>query len=321
MSKLQNRLFWCVLTMLFVFMVLPMNARAAGVIDTDRDVTFSVTYENGGVVIDNAKFDIYKVADVNAYGQTTLVSAFAGYPIETEGLDADGWNDLALTLKGYAQKDSLEPEVTCTTDAKGKWSVTLKPGLYLVVGTRRTVGENTYSAAPFMAFLPGLNETENTWNYAVEALPKSTGESNPADDPDDKRITRKVLKVWEDEGNKDQRPQKVVVQLMCDGKEYDTVTLDASNNWRWAWDNLEYDHDWLVVEEETEKYTTVIAQNGITFTVTNTYETDSAGKPSSSTSGTKLPQTGLLWWPVVFLSALGLILILWGIISRRSRRG
>lgn len=55
------------------------------------------------------------------------------------------------------------------------------------------------------------------------------------------------------------------------------MTLNAANNWRYTWEKLPaYNKDgskivWSVVEKEPEGYTVLIARDGVTFTVTNTY--------------------------------------------------
>ena len=40
-----------------------------------------------------------------------------------------------------------------------------------------------------------------------------------------------VLKVWDDEGYEDQRPESLRVDLYANGKKIDSVTLDESNRW------------------------------------------------------------------------------------------
>lgn len=224
---------------------------------------------------------------------------------------------LATTLKGYVWADSLTPLVSGETAKDGTMTVTLKPGLYLVTGSRRTVGEYTYSASPFLVFLPGSNTEQNTWDYTVTSYPKASGEKNPAHDSDDRLITRKVLKIWDDSGKKSSRPKEITVRLMCDGKVYDTVTLNADNNWRYAWDNLERGHDWLVTEKAVSGYTQAITQEGITFTVKNTVTSEKPADPSKP-AATTLPQTGLLWWPVLPLLTVGLLFLVIGLYRRKG---
>lgn len=303
-----------------MLVTITISAYAAGVIDTNRDVQFTVSYQSGGTVISGAKFDVYKVANVDAYAQMTLTERFADYPIEFDGLNQDGWDELATTLKGYVWTDSIIPDASGETDDSGKIQLTLNPGLYLVVGYRRSIGENTYSAAPFLVSLPDSNVEQNTWDYAVTACPKADAEKNPSDDPNDKLITRKVLKIWDDAGKTANRPKEIKVHLMCDGKTYDTVTLNAANNWRYAWDNLERSHDWLVTEDAVSGYTQAITEEGITFTVKNTVKPGTPSDPSKPTDPS-LPQTGQLWWPVLALMLSGLFCIVIGLVRRKGMKG
>ena len=196
------------------------------------------------------------------------------------------------------------------------------------------------------------------------AAPKHTQTENPPA-PSDNTVERRVLKVWKDDIQQC-RPKEVIIQLLKDGTVYDTVTLNAANNWRYTWDKLpKYNKDgskivWSVVEKELENYTVLITQDGVTFVVTNTYSPD---KPTDDTvtrtvlkvwddkgyesrrpksvqvtlyvSSTrqygftfvltntldkqKLPQTGVLWWPVPILAVAGLAFLIAGTLSRKKK--
>ena len=304
-------------------------ALAAGVIDPERDAQLTIVYEKGETKLSGAQIDLYRVAAVDAYARMTRTARFSGYPIALDGQDQSGWAALATTLKGYVWQDALEPDATGQTDETGTLRFALSAGLYLVIGSRRTIGDVTYAATPFLVFLPGENLEENTWDYAVTAYPKVEGEQNPADDPDDRLVTRKVLKIWDDAQKESGRPENITVHLLCDGEAYDTVTLSAENDWRYAWDNLERGHEWLVTEDAVTGYTQAVSQEGITFTVTNTAKPSTPTTPTTPTTQTtpttpgrpgrpSLPQTGQLWWPVLALAAAGLGCIVIGLVRRKG---
>lgn len=304
-----------VLTLLFLISLTTIHhAHAQGAIDIYQDVSFTISYQKEDQVIADAKFDFYKIADVDEYGHLTLCEDFADYPISMDNLDDNEWNSLAFTLKGYVQRDAIEPVVSERTDMDGQLTLSLKPGLYLIVGNRHTIGEYTYSASPYIVFLPESDQETNSWTYTVTSFPKSSADRNPLDDPTDRTITRKAIKIWEDNGNTENRPQYITVELLCDGKYYDSVKLSKANNWRWVWEDLYYDHDWQLVEEKCEGYTTLIDQEGITFVVTNTY-IDPVPEPVDPS----LPHTGQLWWPAMLMCVSGLLLILIGLILRKGR--
>lgn len=133
-------------------------------------------------------------------------------------------------------------------------------------------------------------------------------------------MVRRVLKVWNDNGDAASRPKEIVVQLLRDGEVYETVTLNESNNWRWAWVDLSGQYRWWVTEQVPDGYTVEISQEGITFVVTNTPEIPDTPDEPEKPDEPHLPQTGQLWWPVPTLAMAGLFLIAAGLLRRRGER-
>ena len=98
---------------------------------------------------------------------------------------------------------------------------------------------------------------------------------------------------------------------MQDGKSYETVTLNQENNWKYTWEDLEAGHEWKAVEQTVPSgYTMTSTQEGKTFIITNTYKKPGTTVPTGG--GSKLPQTGQLWWPVLVLLLAGIICIIVG---------
>ncbi len=318
MEKLSNkRIFAALLCTLMLAVIFQPQVFATGVIDTNRDVTLTVDYRYGDTALPEAKFDVYKLANISPYSEFTLTSDFSDYPISVDGLDASGWNTLATTLKGYVQADKLAPTASGTTDADGRLDFTVKPGLYLVVGGGIIQDEYSYTCAPFVVCLPGTDTENNVWNYDVTVRPKAQRDRS-YDPLDSSVITRKVLKVWEDHGYTDEIPNEIKITLYCDGQEKETVILNKANNWRYTWDNLERGHDWSVVEEAVEGYTVTITEEGQTFVVTNT-NIKSAVDPVPVNPDKPLPQTSVLWWPVPILLMGGIILLGIGLRGRGKK--
>lgn len=260
------------IALLMVGALFPINASAAGFIDTSADVSLNIDFRDGTTPIVGATFDIYRVADVDRYSVLTLCGKFAEYSVDY-GTDTESWDALAATLKGYVHRDAVSPVATAVTNDSGRVSFSegLKPGLYLVIGSPCTVDFTTYSAVPFMVFLPAKDPLTKDWTYSASVTAKWIKEVN-TDDPDDRLITRKVIKKWDDEGYESNQPESIEVQLLCDHVVYSTVTLDKSVNWRWKWDNLEAGHEWEIVEKDVpEGYYVSNSQDGITITVTNKY--------------------------------------------------
>ena len=232
----------------------------------------------------------------------------------------------------------------------------MKPGLYLVIGDRRVIGRYTYTPEPFFISFPSYG-ADNNWIYDQEAVPKSTSSYDPpgggGDNPGGGTVTRKALKVWKDTGAESLRPQEVSVQLLRNGTVYASAKLNEANNWSYEWNGLDRSDTWELVEETVPAgYTVSVTREGVTFVVTNTRGTPNTpggggdnppgepgvpmtpGTPSTPMSGrppeapspasdkpkrpTKLPQTGVLWWPVPLLAGGGLLLF--GIGWYRARR-
>lgn len=319
--KMNKRLISICLSLLLVFMLLPVSALAAGRIDLDQDVSLTITYQDHGTPLSGAVFNIYLVATVNAYGELETTEQFKIFNVDIPGKADDTWRALASTLEGYVLRDNIAATDSGKTDRNGQIAFPtggkrLTAGLYLVLGERHTQDGYRYDATPFMVMLPSLDKENNVWSYDVAVSPKFDRSKIPDSSGDD-TITRKVLKLWEDKGQEKDRPEEVIVQLLRDGKVFDTVTLNAANNWRYTWTALDNGYSWTVVEKETDNYTVEVTQEGITFVVKNTHNEDIPDEPTTPTKPT-LPQTGQLWWPVPVLIAAGLLFVVIGLLRRRG---
>lgn len=325
--KMNNKIIKAVLATMVILLALPLQALAAGRIDQNRDVSLTISYQDGKTPLVGAQFDLYLVATMDETGALTVTQTFEKYSIDLTGNDDAAWKAMASTLEGYVLRDSVTPTDSGKTDRNGKLSFPagsgkLAPGLYLILGSRHRQNGVIYDAQPTMALLPVLDKETDEWHYDVTISTKHESHLEPSN-PDDDTVTRKVLKIWDDEGNENRRPKEITVQLLRDGKVYDTVTLNEANNWRYTWTDLSSEYKWIVVEKELENYTVTVTQAGITFVVTNTYKENTPEKPTTPTtpstpSEPTLPQTGQLWWPVPILIAAGLLLVVIGLLRRRG---
>ncbi len=64
-----------------------------------------------------------------------------------------------------------------------------------------------------------------------------------------------VHKLWDDNGDPS-RPARVRVHLLRDGEVWETVELNAENQWTWSWDQLDERYAWSVEEEPLAGYET-----------------------------------------------------------------
>ena len=314
-----------------VLCLLTSVAQAAGSIDLTRKPTLTLTCRDGKTALSGAKFSIYRVADADETGELTVRSEFDEFDLDIRGKNDRRWREMAQTLESYVLRRELTPADSGKTDKTGMLTFptqgkTLAAGLYLVIGERHTQDGNDYDAEPFFVLLPTQDLENNEWVYDVSANVKF-GKTPVPDDGD--TVTRKVLKVWDDDGAEDSRPQEITVELLRNGKVYDTVKLSEKNNWRYTWLDLDADARWSVTEKTVSGYTVSITREGITFVVTNTKKPDrtdtpdtpvkpsNPSKPSSPAKPT-LPQTGAVWWHVEALALSGLVFLILGALDRKT---
>ena len=295
-----------------VLCLLTSVAQAAGSIDLTRKPTLTLTYRDGKTALSGAKFSIYRVADADETGELTVRSEFDEFDLDIRGKNDRRWREMAQTLESYVLRRELTPADSGKTDKTGML-------------TFPTQGK-TLAAGPFFVLLPTQDLENNEWVYDVSANVKFS--KTPVPDDGD-TVTRKVLKVWDDDGAENSCPQEITVELLRNGKVYDTVKLSEKNNWRYTWLDLDADARWSVTEKTVSGYTVSITREGITFVVTNTKKPDrtdtpdtpvkpsNPSKPSSPAKPT-LPQTGAVWWHVEALALSGLVFLILGALDRKT---
>lgn len=284
------------------------TALAAAEIETEQACSLTVYFGKEESGFPGVSFRLYRVAEVTEEASFTPTEAFAGYPVTFDGLDSSGWRALSQTLAAYAARDGVKPDGVAGTAKDGNASFAALPvGLYLVSGERYEEDGFLYTPEPFLICLPDRGEGEDHWNYDVAASCKFDSERAPGS-PD---VQRKVIKVWKDAGREQRRPQQIEVQLLKDGAVYDTVTLSEANGWQHVWEKLDADAQWQVAERSTpDGYVVSVSREQTTFTMTNTYQ--------EKDDTPRLPQTGMLWWPVPLLAGAGMLLFFAGWMRRRS---
>lgn len=361
MKTAHKRTSFVITVILLLTALFPVSAFAADKIAADQPGSLAIHFKWLDEAIHDAEFRIYKVAVLDEYAHMTLTDTFYPYRSSVNGLNSldniesqSEWAELAETLKSIVQRDQMIPFVIGKTDKDGHLLFSdLRPGLYLVVGSRTSVGNYIYTVNPFFAFLPGYDYENDAWtyDYDIQVEMKSSRRQIPSEND---TITRKVLKIWDDKGHEESRPKEIIVQLLRDNQIYDTVILNEKNNWRYSWTDLDPKYEWLVVEKEIPAdYTAIMTQIGITFVITNTRpeyppppdnpppDNPPPDNPPQNTSSLislpritlpritptdtspadtlyLLPQTGMLWWPVPLLLCAGFLFIITGVIRSRK---
>ena len=243
-------------------------------------------------------------------GELAITDAFSEYAVTFDTQDTGAWHTLAGTLEAYARRDGILPARQGSTDERGEVSFTdLAPGVYLVAGEPRTAGGYTYAPEPILVCLPYLDEN-GAARYSVSLSPKKDAVPSEEQEP----LSVLAVKVWNDGGREDDRPDKVTVELIQDGTVCRTAELTAANNWRCVWHDLAPGHTYHVTEREIpEGYTVRIRREGNSYIITNSRISGTPKTPYAP----KLPQTGMLQWPVSVLSAAGLLAVGAGILMKK----
>ena len=311
---------------LSVILCILMSVTAVVSVTAAEAGSITVLFRHEEKAVEGAAFEIYKAAEKTDAGYT-LTGAFSSYPVElNDELGSEELKAAASTLSAYAARDKVTPLMTGKTDENGTLRFgELEDGLYLLVGSPVLTGDTLLLPQPMLVSVPFEN-TDGTKDHDVVTEPKYDVRKTTYE-----TVTRRALKIWKDTGNESNRPKEITVQLLCDGNIYDEKVLSDENNWAYTWEGLDAEHNWQLTEKEVPNdYTVEITQEGITFTVTNTNDdppppppstTDVPENPSNpntpntpNTPGKpKLPQTGLLWWPVPVLAGTGAISLFLGI--------
>lgn len=280
MRKSSNRILSCVLCLICALALFPTWAFAAGPVDTEKSVTLAIDYRHDGSPVSDAHFDLYRVANIDAYAAFTPTDDFVNAKVDLGDRSEEAWRALAETLSAYVAGNGLASLDSGETNAAGALTFPnqasrLMPGLYLVVGQKLVQNGYTYTTEPFLICLPNLNPETDAWEYAVTAQPKHTRTENPPS-PQDETTSRKVTKVWEGDVSQD-RPEAIAIRLLKDGAVYDAVTLSEENDWSYSWENLpKYDENdsliaWSVMEDVPDGYTVRVEEDGAIFFVTNSH--------------------------------------------------
>lgn len=304
--------------------------------------------------IKNAQFSVYLIATGKSSSSYTLTDTFSKYGVSLEKLDRDSLSGIATALSAYVARDSISSSGQGRTDDNGVVTFSnLQEGLYLVVGEIVVDGSKTYTPQSIIVPVP-YSGAGGTPDYNVTVEPKCDiyDEGVKGD-----TVDRVVRKVWSNIGGI-VHPQYVIVQLLRNGEIFEEVTLDDSNNWTYTWKDLDAEYNWQVAEKTVpDGYTVSVDQDGITFTVKNTYgdpdrpsepESTDPNKPSNTTNPSDptnppnptnpsnptnptnpsnpdnttkpsplLPQTGQLWWPVPLFIGIGIIAFVLGIAVKK----
>ncbi len=288
----------------------------------DAEGSMTLICQKDDFKLEGLEWDLYHVGSRDG-DRFVLEGDFSEYPVIIDDFSESAMNASAKTLENFAILDKISPIANGFTDSDGVLVFDgLEEGLYLLSGHILHVDDTIYVPST-MLFEINRTDASLDWN----AYPKFVYRTMSSNE-----VQYTVKKVWlNEDGEPYDTTTSITVELYRDRELYDSVVLNAENNWTYQWLGLDQ-YEWRVREVEIpEGFTVAYESNetqylivntfhGITTTdivtttsTTSTTETTTTSTDTTlittATSGEKLPQTGQLWWPVIVLGLLGLILV------------
>ena len=175
----------------------------------------------------------------------------------------DGIRPKNVTIQLTKDKNPIGDKVTLNAD--NNWTYTFDD---LEEGPTYSVREDNANNDDYASNVDKPDATDAT----ITNTHTPTGHVTPPTDHNDKTIS--VKKIWNDKNDQDGiRPESVQVQLFANGDpQGDPITLNADNNWSYAWNNLNQGTNYTVKEVGTiDGYTSTDLTNGNQTTITNTH--------------------------------------------------
>ncbi len=283
---------------------------AANPIEVDRPCSLTVEYINSGKAFEGLDVCTYKIADVYEDGTYQLTKDFADYSVNIYGITSQAeWRSVASTLSSYIAADSIKPSYTAITNEKGCAVFTdIEAGMYLTLEIKSTADETVITFESFLTAVPSpMDEGEHL--YDVVARPKSSSYT-----PTRKEIEHKVVKQWKDNGNSSGRPANVEIDILRNGKVYDSVILSSENNWSYSWKYEDDGSKWQAVERNISgDYKATVEYDGSTMIVTNTCHKTPENPPQTGDISTTEPY-------IISMSISGILLMIMAILLKRREQ-
>ncbi len=189
---------------------------------------------------------IYTVSFTSNSDGIVIFDLLSGFIQEGQSIDGTYILTEAKAPEGYVKSDTV-------------WTVTVKEDdgqIRVVLNEKQNLFENIWDWV-----VGGVSSSGSDWIWANDVL---TVKNVKIID----ELT--VTKQWiASEGVA--HPESVDVILYQDGRAFETVTLNAENNWTHSWTGLTEAHVWTVDEKAVpEGYEKTVTNEGYHFTITNT---------------------------------------------------
>lgn len=338
----RKKLLYFLVLLCFAVQLFAGSALAAG-----RTASLTLSLNVGSRAVKGVECLLYRAADVSGT-TFTATAQFKAAKVELNGLETSAqWQTAANSLAVYAGNtaNGVKPAASGVSDGGGNVGFSgLASGLYLAVFTPVSIGGVTYSFQPALISLPQWSSSGVSWD--VTASPKGSSETvvpgggttditvlkiwNDSSDSA-KRPASITVELLRDGAN-------AGTSVLSDKNNWRCTWSGLSDKYTWS----------VIETSVPDGYTVTYSADGTVIVITNTRTTTTppTPTPTPSTPGTditnppvpgtdipnppvpganvptptptpttgtpgtpgKLPQTGVLWWPVPALAVCGLVL-------------
>jgi len=316
---------------------------------SSADSTTSLVCISGSKPIEGIHWKIYRIGEVidNEY---VLTGDYEDYPVNLSDLTSENINGTAKALESFVIGDELPCLAECDTADDGTASFSaLETGLYLAVAKSVKIEHNLYKASPLLFEVKAGDTGESEIFPKMYSNSTLAGEQSyytvkkvwvDNEDGAKMRPVDVTVDLYKDEVLTD------TITLSLDNNwEYRWENLDPEAEWRVVEREIPVKYE-VIIDYNSTQYlikntynparktgggsgrrttTSTTASTPSTVSTTTTTVTTAAlmtteKKPlptttttATSTAEPKLPQTGQLWWPILPLSAGGLVFITIGL--------
>lgn len=265
------------------------------------DTSLIIQYTYNQKAVEDLEVEVYYIA--YAYNGTyEFTDQFKDYAIDLSHITSQSeWREIAITLSSYIIADGIKANYVGKSNSEGKVTFDqLETGLYLTLGNEILLGNTVVG---FETFLTVLSEDSNS--HIVK--PKY---SSYEIIPDEKNY--KVVKQWKDKKSISKRSESVDVDIYKDNQLFESVILDAFNNWTYEWTHVGDGSQWNVVERNVdENYKVSIYKDDDVFVITNTLIDNNTHIPSTGDS------TNVVLY-ITLMSLSGLVCIILALFLRKK---